>query len=107
VMVSTVDVAHYFYNALLDVDGPVWKNDDLPDGPGKAVWKTLTAALFEDDYGEIAQRIVDSAGDRNFDPFSSWLWGRFVQCLRKVEKPSDKDRYFANAKEHWYVVETA
>ena len=30
-----------------------------------------------------------------------------MQCLRKVEKPSDKDRYFASAKENWNVVETA
>ena len=28
-------------------------------------------------------------------------------CLRRVQKPTDKDRYFASAKENWNVVETA
>ena len=93
-MVSATDVAHFFFSALLDIDGPVWRNDNLPDGLGRAVWKAFTATLFEEDFGEIARRIVDSAGskddDTNFDPFSSWMWDLFVQCLKKVENPTEK-----------------
>ena len=98
VMVSTVDVAHYFYSALLDVDGPIMKNDEVPDGPGTAVWHAITAAFYGDDYGEIAQRIVDSIRDRDFHAFSSWLWDRFLEGLKKVEKVSDRDLYFTSAK---------
>ena len=84
VLVTAVDVAHYFYSALLDSDGFALKDTDLTDGPGKALWHALTAAFFAEDYAEIAKRIIDSIGERDYDAFSAWLWDRFVDGLSKL-----------------------
>ena len=69
VLVTAVDIAHYFYSALLDSDGLALKDTDLTDGPGKALWHAITAACFEEDYAEIAQRIIDSMSEGDYDAF--------------------------------------
>ena len=65
VQVTSVDIAHYFYSALLDGDGPALKEVDLREGPGKSLWHAITAACYNFDYSEIANRVVEAIGERD------------------------------------------
>ena len=107
VSVSTMDIAHYFFSALLDDSGPVVKNDDVPDGNAKEVWRAITASFYNNDFGEIANRIVESMKKRDLDGFSSWLWDKFMEGLEHVENSRDRDAYFEIAMKDWDLVKAA
>ena len=108
VLVSATDVVYFFFSALVDSAGHVSKNDEIPDGNAKELWRAITAALHNCDFSEFANRLMRAISDDDQEGFSTWLWDSFTEGLRKnVTDACSHDAHFHAAIGGWDYVKSA